>query len=389
MPTHDIIDNRNEKLVDHINRILGSTESARFAVGYFFVSGLESIASQLAGMKELRLLIGNTTNRQTIEQIAEGYRRLEMVEEAEAQAYPKRAQIKTMTTEAAENIRSAVELMDQTDDSEKLLTTLVQMIRDKRLEVKVYTKGRLHVKAYIFDYRDDGRYEKGIAVVGSSNLTLSGITSNTELNVVVPGNENRAELVRWFDDLWKEAEDFDAALMQEIQQSWAATLVRPYDIYMKTLYALVKEWLEGEEEKDFLWDDEIISRLADFQRVAVKQAIQIIRDHNGAFVADVVSLGKSYIGAAIVKHFERIEHARPLILCPVTAIVRTRKNVPIQNATDASKYSATACCSTPTLPAAIPPSSATLMRYGPAMYALIANNIHSIAESTCHLYGSK
>ena len=40
MPTHDIIDNRHEKLVDHINRILGSTEAARFAVGYFFLSGL-------------------------------------------------------------------------------------------------------------------------------------------------------------------------------------------------------------------------------------------------------------------------------------------------------------------------------------------------------------
>ena len=34
MPAHDIIDNRKEKLVDHINRILSSTESARFAVGY-------------------------------------------------------------------------------------------------------------------------------------------------------------------------------------------------------------------------------------------------------------------------------------------------------------------------------------------------------------------
>jgi hypothetical protein len=41
---HDIIDNRKEKLIDHINRILSSTESARFAVGYFFLSGLQSIA---------------------------------------------------------------------------------------------------------------------------------------------------------------------------------------------------------------------------------------------------------------------------------------------------------------------------------------------------------
>ena len=76
MPTHDIIDNRSEKLVEHINRILSSTESARFAVGYFFLSGLESIAKSLAHVKELQLLIGNTTNRETLEQLAEGFTHL-------------------------------------------------------------------------------------------------------------------------------------------------------------------------------------------------------------------------------------------------------------------------------------------------------------------------
>jgi hypothetical protein len=126
------------------------------------------------------------------------------------------------------------------------------------------------------------------------------VTHNTELNVVVQGNDNHAELVRWFDELWKEAEDFDEALMHEIKQSWAVTSVRPYDIYMKTLYTLVKDRLEGEGDKDILWDDEITKRLADFQKVAVRQAVQMIRDYGGAFVADVVGLGKSYIGAAIV-----------------------------------------------------------------------------------------
>ncbi len=82
MPTHDIIDNRKEILVGHINQILSSTDSARFAVGYFFLSGLTSIADKLKGVKELRLLIGNTTNRETLEQLAEGYRRLELVKDA-------------------------------------------------------------------------------------------------------------------------------------------------------------------------------------------------------------------------------------------------------------------------------------------------------------------
>jgi superfamily II DNA/RNA helicase len=329
MPTHDIIDNRNEKLVDHINRILGSTGAARFAVGYFFLSGLTSIAEKLAKVKELRLLIGNTTNRETLEQLAEGYRRLEIVAEAaESQSYPKKTETKRMSSETAENIRSSIELMDQTDEDENLVKALVQMIEEKRLKVRVYTKGRMHAKAYIFDYGTvyDGagkpvdRHENGIAIVGSSNLTLSGVTHNTELNVVVQGNDNHAELVHWFEELWKESQDFDESLMQEMKQSWAVFPVRPYDIYMKTLYTLVKDRLEGEDDKDILWDDEITKRLADFQKVAVRQAIQMIRDYGGTFVADVVGLGKSYIGAAIVKHFERTDHARPLILCPAALV---------------------------------------------------------------------
>ena len=329
MPAHDIIDNRQEKLADHINLILGSTEAARFAVGYFFLSGLTCVAEKLAGIKELRLLIGNTTNRETLEQMAEGYRRLELVAEAvEAEAYPKRTEAKRMAGETANNLRTGLELMDQTDEGETLVKTLAQLIEEKRLKVRVYTKGRLHAKAYIFDYGPvfDGqgqpveRHEQGIAIVGSSNLTLSGVTHNTELNVVVQGNNNHAELVRWFEQLWEESRDFDEALMQEMRHSWALAPVSPYDIYMKTLYTLVKDRLEGEDDRDILWDDEITKQLADFQKVAVRQAVQMIRDYGGGFVADVVGLGKSYIGAAIIKHFERTDHARPLIICPAALV---------------------------------------------------------------------
>lgn len=115
---------------------------------------------------------------------------------------------------------------------------------------------------------------------------------------------------------WKEAQEFDETLMVELQSSWATAQVRPYDIYMKTLFALVKDRLEGEEEQELLWDDEIFQKLANFQKIAVRQSVQMIRDFGGGFVADVVGLGKSYIGAAIIKHFERTDHARPLVICP-------------------------------------------------------------------------
>ena len=226
MPAHDIIDNRTEKLIDHLNQMLGSSERARFAVGYLFLSGLTSVAKRLLNLKELRLLIGNTTNRETVEMLAEGYRRLDLAaEEVERQAYPKRTEAGKMAQETAGNLRNSVELMDQTDEAQELIAGLIQMIQEKRLKVRVYTKGRLHAKAYICDYgkvfdlvgKEIDRHEKGIAVVGSSNLTLAGLTHNTELNVIVQGNQNHQELVRWFDDLWKEAQEFDETLMHGTQ----------------------------------------------------------------------------------------------------------------------------------------------------------------------------
>ena len=325
MPAHDIIDNRKEKLVDHINHILPSTERAKFAVGYFFLSGFEPIQQNLQGVSELKLLIGNTTNRETLEQISEGYKRLELVDRAlEDIRLSKRVDQKRRASETRENLQEAVALMDQTDEGEALVKTLINLVEEKRLKVRVYTKGRLHAKAYIFDYKqlydDKGNPvtlpSKGSAIVGSSNLTLAGISNNTELNVKIEGDSNHAELTRWFDELWNEAQDFDVLLMQELNLSWAARSVPPYDVYMKTLYTLVKDRLEEGEGKEILWDDEITRDLADFQKVAVYQAIQKVRDNGGCFVADVVGLGKSYIGAAILKHFERTEHARPLIICP-------------------------------------------------------------------------
>ena len=242
----------------------------------------------------------------------------------ESEAYPRRADLPGFVHATLGNLRESVELMEQSDGGQELVATLVRLISEGRLKVRVYTRGRLHAKAYIFDYgqsydaagRPLPQQANGVAIVGSSNFTLSGISHNTELNVVVHGDDNHAQLTAWFDELWAESQDFDAALMEELRQSWAVAQPTPYDIYMKTLYTLVQNRAPEIEQTSFLWNDDINDKLADFQRVAVRQAIQTIGIYGGCFVADVVGLGKSFIGAAIVKHFERVERARPLIICP-------------------------------------------------------------------------
>jgi len=315
MPMHDIIDNQNEKLVDHLNTIFVNSDAAKFAVGYFFLSGFESFKEHLKDISEIKLLIGNITNRKTIEELTLGYHQYEIVQQTiDEFVYASASKSKKLADDTGYHIKDALSYVEQSDLNEELIITLADLIKQGRVKVRVFIRGVLHSKAYIFDYKP-GAYEKGIAVVGSSNLTLAGITSNTELNVVVHGNENHRELTKWFEELWKDAEDFDRSLMVALNSSWALNRVMPYDIYMKTLVRLVEKRLKEERETQIVWQKDY-PVLTKFQKVAVKQAIRMIKANNGVFIADVVGLGKTYIGAALLKHFQETEGLRPLIICP-------------------------------------------------------------------------
>ncbi|TEU15784.1 MAG: helicase [Anaerolineales bacterium] len=326
---HDIIDNRSRELAPEINNFLADSIRAHFAVGYFFLSGFQAIAEHIPHLDQLRLLIGNVTNRQTIEQLAEGTHHLATTQRAVRREWMAGAQAPRIRAETADSIQTTLELMDQTDDTQALVLSLADLIAQGKMQVRVYTRGRLHAKAYLFDF-DPARIraQTGAAIVGSSNLSLGGVTHNTELNVRVFGDGNHADLSRWFNELWDEAEDFDESLMHELRRSWATSQVAtpegprpvsPHDIYLKTLYTLVKDRLEGRREAELLWEAEM-PELADFQRVAVRQAIKILDTHNGVFVADVVGLGKTYIGTTLLKHYALYRGARPLVVCPASLV---------------------------------------------------------------------
>ncbi len=324
---HDIVDNRTIKLVDQINQYLPRSQAAKFAVGYFFLSGLEAVADKLINVTDLKLLIGNSTNRETIEQIAEGYCRLKDIVDHLPQP-PKRSERQARLTETAQKIGQVAAALEQTDEAVQLVTTLVNLIVQNRLQVRVYTRERLHAKAYIFDndlHFDAAGHqlpspEDGVAIVGSSNFTLSGISRNTELNVMVHGNSNHAALTAWFNELWEQAEPFDKILMDELRQSWPLAEVTPYELYLKTLYELTRDHLATDETAKALPDPHIKNVLTRFQWSAVEQATKMIERYRGCFVSDVVGLGKSYIGVAIIKQFELTKRARALIICPASLV---------------------------------------------------------------------
>jgi superfamily II DNA or RNA helicase len=309
----DIIDNRTRQLAEEIASRLSASQRAHFAVGYFFLSGFEAIAPHLTDISELRLLIGNTLTEDTIEQLVEGKLRLDAAEAAKQdQEFVNRDRRRKLFEETVANLSDAAAAMDQTDDAESLLNTLADLVEQGRIKVKVYTKGRLHAKAYIFDYKE-GMPDVGVAIVGSSNLTLAGIQHNTELNVVVHGDDNHAMLSKWFGELWEESEEFDKALLHVLNESWVRKEVTPYEVYLKALYSLVGDQLDEEAPPPIVSG---MPELADFQLDALSQAMGYLQQHDGVIVGDVVGLGKTYIGTALLKTLQRVYHQQALIICP-------------------------------------------------------------------------
>ena len=261
----DIIDNNSSLLSDAIKSFLLCSKKVHMAVGYFFISGLETFADSLENIQQWRLLIGDTSNRRTIEQLVEAAQSLDKARSTlEGEIYPSKLESTQRQDQAQMAIETSLAYMEQADTNENLIDLLIRLLQEERLKVKVFTRGRLHAKAYIFDYLP-GRFEEGIGVVGSSNLTLAGLSSNTELNVIVHGNDNHQALLDWLDPLWQQGEDFNPNLMHALTHSWAKEVVTPYEIYLKSLYELVRNRLESEDLLDPFWQSEIMAVLTDFQ----------------------------------------------------------------------------------------------------------------------------
>ena len=323
----DIIDNRHQNLADAIKGKFKGAKGASFAVGYLFVSGLRPFLDELKAVSErdgfeLRLLIGNSTDLMTVETLAASFQNEDELREVVARTvmFPGREERKKRLEETEKGVEKGISLMPQSRENEELIRVLSELISKEKLKIRVYTKERLHSKAYIFDYLPEivkVANETGASFVGSSNLSLSGIKSNTELNVQVHGNENHRALKEWFNRLWKEAEPFDSELMEILKKSWALNIVSPFELYYRTLAEIVRKFESEENDPGIRYR---FPKLAEFQADAVKRALSILEKYNGVFISDVVGLGKTYIGLTLLKHYTTNKRQSALVFCPASLV---------------------------------------------------------------------
>ncbi|MBN1971023.1 MAG: DEAD/DEAH box helicase family protein [Candidatus Delongbacteria bacterium] len=309
-----IIDNRTQTLKDVIKRILPKTQLVKFAVGYFYLSGFDLLKKELSKLDEIYILMGNITDPRTIEQIALGYHKLDAIKgQIKDEKFLNARDRESKKNEISIQISESLSYLDQDDDNEKYIQTLGEMIEKNRVHIRVYTKGTLHAKAYLFSLRDQSIH-KGYALVGSSNLSLSGIENNTELNLFLPDSQVFDGLDDWFNELWDESVEFNEELMDVLKKSWVLNTISPYDLYIKTLYEILRTKSEVDEDY-LLYYDKKFPELLEFQEVAFKQAVKILEKYNGVFIADVVGLGKTFIGTALLKYYQLKYHTSALIIC--------------------------------------------------------------------------
>jgi len=300
-----IIDNTEGNLLaDKLAEMLHDAESARFAVGYLYLSGMRKLKGELAHLEKLELVIGAQTDAETQQGLNYALQtNLDMTDDQ------KREQVKAL----AENLETQAGTEEPTEELEETVRLLKRMSDEGRLEVRVYTRGRLHAKAYLIT---EGKHF--CAVVGSSNLTASGFSHNRELNVTEYNPDPNEALHAWFDKLWAESEPFTERLTTVLHRSpQLFPVVTPYELYLRLLWEMVGDRLDEEAEKRLRGlEGKIFEELADFQTAALLQGIVNCRKYGGTMIADVVGLGKTYIGVAMLKFFQEYEKKLPLVICP-------------------------------------------------------------------------
>lgn len=335
-----VIDNQTHVLADILRGLLTEHKgrSLDVATAYFTVGGFGLIKEGLMDLGNFRLLLG--AEPRSGEQI--GLR-------------PDTGVVKGL-------IRKDLEEIPFDENTLRLVEDLIAYLQRDSVQVRLHDKGFLHAKCWLFYSDRPGqqmlfdRFRPILAIVGSSNFTFPGLTSNRELNLAhkvlldtteaedhdaayavswltdaKPSEritvENRQllksevgaraiiDLESWYERQWGDGLDFKQDLIALLDASkFGRNEYTPFQVYMKALYEYFKDDLGGEVPTG----TRSAVNLAEFQEDAVKKARKILARYDGVMVADSVGLGKTWIGKKLLEDFAYHMRQKALVVCPAS-----------------------------------------------------------------------
>ena len=309
-----IFDNIDRELLPALQETLEVSDRADFCVGYFNLRGwkrLDCHVERWSGGEnsQCRLLVG--MQRLPAEELRECLSLIHSDQPIDNQTALR------LKKKLAEEFRDQLTFGVPTNEDEGGLQRLAAQLKAGKLVVKLFLRHTLHAKLYLL-FRPD-KINPIVGYLGSSNLTLSGLSHQGELNIDVLDGDATEKLAKWFKDQWDDrwCIDISAELVEIIEQSWARDeIIPPYHIYVKIAYHLAQEARHGLSE--FRIPAEFGDKLFEYQTAAVKIAAHHLNNdkRNGVLIGDVVGLGKTLMATALAKIFQDDHNTETLILCP-------------------------------------------------------------------------
>ncbi|QKD81192.1 NgoFVII family restriction endonuclease [Thermoleptolyngbya sichuanensis A183] len=304
-----IYDNIEQPILPELQHYLKQAYRADLCVGYFNLRGWRQIDADIEQFEggegqACRLLVGmyRLPKEELRQALAIGVEP-ERIDQGQA--------IRLHTLMAQEFRQQLTYGAPSAADEEGLQRLRSQLLTHK-LQVKLFLRYPLHAKLYLI-YRKD-RATPTIGYVGSSNLTLSGLKYQGELNVEVVDRDDTSKLEQWFADRWDDrfCLDISEQLAEIIDESWAGRSLKPYFVYLKMAYHLSQEARDGLSQ----YRAPASFGLLPFQEAAVQIAAHHVNKRNGVIIGDVVGLGKTLVGTAIAHLCEEEYGTSTLIICP-------------------------------------------------------------------------
>ncbi len=262
-------------------------------VGYFRSSGYFKLRPLLENVEHIRILVGIDVDKITKEMHADGL--------ALFKGDPEKT-IENWQEKFIDDVHKA----NYDQQTEQGIKQFVEDMQTRKVQIKAHPSRAIHAKIYIFRPDDYNPHKAGSVITGSSNLTDAGLgtsrNSNYEFNVLLNDYDDIQFATTEFEKLWHEGiEILPQTAKESLKKTHLADNITPYELYLKCLI----EYFGAEIEFD---PNSIKDLPANFKRLsyqmdAVNEGWQMLKKHNGFFLADVVGLGKTVIAVLIARQF--------------------------------------------------------------------------------------
>jgi hypothetical protein len=266
-------------------------KSFDIATGYFEIGALLALDGKWQPLEKIRILMGAETTHRT-----------------------KKALFEAVKATATEQLDNSIEADKETNPFLGGVPAILDALRSRQIECRVYDRDKFHAKAYITHAKLEVVGSQ--ALVGSSNFTKPGLTKNIELNIQVQSAREVAQLQEWFEIHWNDASDVTDAVIDTIARQ--THHYSPFDVYAKAL----QEFFRGHELTATEWDEtrsKMFPKLDRYQKEAYWAMMKIARQHGGAFLCDGVGLGKTFAGLMLIERLVLHEGKRVVLFAPKAA----------------------------------------------------------------------